>query len=47
MCKDIYFEKKLVEEYASLICNNTKYPQLMTIATACDGTLWNTMMHWT
>ena len=37
MCKDIYFEKKLVKEYASLICNNTNYPQLTTIATACDG----------
>ena len=37
MCRDIYLEKKVVKEYASLICDNTKYPQLMTIATACDG----------
>ena len=37
MCRDIYFEKKLVKEYASLICNNTMYPKLLTIATACDG----------
>ena len=37
MCKNIYFERKLVKEYASIICHNTKYPKLMTIATACDG----------
>ena len=37
MCKDIYFKKKLVNEYASLPCPNLMYPQVMTIATACDG----------
>ena len=39
MCKDIYFKKKLVTEYASLPCPNLMYPQVMTIATACDGTI--------
>ena len=39
MCKDIYFERNLVNEYASFVCNNTMYPKLLTIATACDGTI--------
>ena len=37
MCREIYFEKKLVKPYANLICQNVMYPNLTTIATACDG----------
>ena len=37
MCKQKYFENKLVKCFATYKCNSTMYPKVLTIATACNG----------
>ena len=37
MCKQIYFDKKVVNHFATYKCNSTMYPKVLTIVTACNG----------
>ena len=36
-CKKKYYEKKIIEEFATVKCNSTVYPMMITVATACNG----------
>merc|ERR1712079_888773 len=37
LCRDEYFEKKIVAPFASFKCNSSMYPDIYTIATACNN----------
>ena len=36
MCRDIYLERGIIKPHASYICQSLMYPNMTTIATACD-----------
>ena len=37
MCRQKYFDKKIVKKISSFKCISPMYPQIFTIATACNG----------
>ena len=37
LCRQKYFDNKLVNPFASFKCKSAMYPEIFTIATACNG----------